>query len=512
MSGETKVGGRLLAALLTTLFVTVVLRSAWIHDDAYITYRTVDNFINGYGLRWNPAERVQTYTHPLWLFVVATSYLVTHEVFFTVIFISIALSLATVLLLVFGVASSLAAGCYGVAVLICSKAFVDYSTSGLENPLTHFVFASFLVVYFRRETRLTTLYLLASLAAFGALNRMDTLVLYLPVLVYTLLKVRRARGLAVVAAGFLPLVLWEAFSLFYYGFLFPNTAYAKVFDTGVARGDLAMHGMYYLLNSARTDPVTLLAISSGVAVGLWSRDQRDLPVVGGIAAYLLYVVLIGGDFVSGRFLTAPLLGAVVLLSRWAPVSRTAVVVATIVVILVGIRSSDRPSVRTAAAGSRVQTLMDAHGIADERAYYYPYAGFVRALQHVPLSSHPWAREGLEARRNGVPLVIRSDIGYFGFYAGPHVHIVDLWGLADPLIARLPAKTDVSWRVGHFTRAIPAGYIETLTSGENKIADKSLAAYYDRLALITRGHLFDRSRLLEIWKMNVGNGSQIPIPR
>ncbi len=32
-------------------------------DDAYITYKTVYNFINEYGLRWNIAERVQSYTH-----------------------------------------------------------------------------------------------------------------------------------------------------------------------------------------------------------------------------------------------------------------------------------------------------------------------------------------------------------------------------------------------------------------------------------------------------------------
>ena len=35
--------------------------------------------------------------------------------------------------------------------------------------------------------------------------------------------------------GLMPLILWELFSLFYYGFLFPNSAYAKAF-TGFPRG------------------------------------------------------------------------------------------------------------------------------------------------------------------------------------------------------------------------------------------------------------------------------------
>jgi len=55
--------------LVTALLIFSVVRSAWLCDDAFITFRTADNFIHGYGLTWNVAERVQTYTHPLWLFL-----------------------------------------------------------------------------------------------------------------------------------------------------------------------------------------------------------------------------------------------------------------------------------------------------------------------------------------------------------------------------------------------------------------------------------------------------------
>lgn len=500
---NTTTRGHALMALVAALFAVVVFRSAWIHDDAFITFRTVDNFTHGYGLRWNPVERVQTYTHPLWMFVVSACYVVTQEVFLTVIALSLVLSVGTVLLIAFGAARSPAAACLAVVVLTLSKAFVDYSTSGLENPLTHVVFAAFLVLLFRREMSLTTLYLLASLAALGAVNRMDTALLYLPVLVFALFTVERTRGVAVIAAGFLPFVLWEIFSLFYYGFLFPNTAYAKLFAAGVTGGELARHGWYYLQNSAGIDPLTLLAIGAGIAAGLSSRDPRQAAVVGGIAAYLAYIIYIGGDFVTGRFLSAPLLGAVILLSLQQVQSRAVVAVASSLVLVVGLTSSDPPPLYTAAAGSQGKTLMDAHGIADERAYYYPHSGLLRALQGVTVASHPWALEGLDARRRQVPFALRGDIGYFGFYAGPQVHIVDVWGLADPLIARLPARTDLPWRVGHFTRAIPVGYPDTLTTGRNQIADRDIAALYDRLALLTRGPLLDPDRLVAIWTTNAG---------
>jgi DNA-binding MarR family transcriptional regulator len=60
-------GAAALIAALALLFAAVVVRTAWVADDAFITFRTVHNALDGYGLRWNPAERVQTYTHPLWM-------------------------------------------------------------------------------------------------------------------------------------------------------------------------------------------------------------------------------------------------------------------------------------------------------------------------------------------------------------------------------------------------------------------------------------------------------------
>ena len=42
--------GILLVAALLVVAVAL-LRTAWICDDAYITFRTIDNFLHGFGLR-----------------------------------------------------------------------------------------------------------------------------------------------------------------------------------------------------------------------------------------------------------------------------------------------------------------------------------------------------------------------------------------------------------------------------------------------------------------------------
>ena len=59
----------LLLAVYVLVVAVSIVKKAWIYEDAYITFRTIENFFNGFGLRWNPDERVQTYTHPLWLFL-----------------------------------------------------------------------------------------------------------------------------------------------------------------------------------------------------------------------------------------------------------------------------------------------------------------------------------------------------------------------------------------------------------------------------------------------------------
>ena len=45
--------------VLLLAFALVVLRLGWMSDDAYISFRTVWNLVNGYGLTWNTDERVQ---------------------------------------------------------------------------------------------------------------------------------------------------------------------------------------------------------------------------------------------------------------------------------------------------------------------------------------------------------------------------------------------------------------------------------------------------------------------
>ncbi|MBU8933836.1 MAG: hypothetical protein KOO62_07495 [candidate division Zixibacteria bacterium] len=243
---------KVLSAIIITallILIAVQLRTAWMCDDAYITLRTVDNFINGHGLTWNVGERVQAYTHPLWMFLLSFAYLFTREAFYTTIILSIVLSLASIAFAALKVARSWVSGVMLVLAVTLSKAFTDFSTSGLENPLSYLLLVSFMVVYFRDKHNDRAFLGLCLLASLAMLTRLDHALIYLPPLCYLLVQGSTPRRFMAGLMGFLPLVVWELFSLFYYGFLFPNTAFAKL-NTGIEGSLLWEQGITYLVNLA----------------------------------------------------------------------------------------------------------------------------------------------------------------------------------------------------------------------------------------------------------------------
>src|SRR3972149_9712974 len=101
----------------------LVLSHAWFTGDAYFSFRSVDNFVSGYGLTWNVQERVQGYTHPLWVLLLSLFYFFTHEIYLTTIFISLALTLALAWLIIKKIALTTWQGSAAGLLLALSTAF-----------------------------------------------------------------------------------------------------------------------------------------------------------------------------------------------------------------------------------------------------------------------------------------------------------------------------------------------------------------------------------------------------
>src|SRR5262249_50942159 len=148
--------------------------------------------------------------------------------------------------------------------LLSSKAFVDYSTGGLENPLAHLLIVAFLVLYARpQELDARRVGWLTLIAALCVLTRMDTVLLIAPALAFAAISVGVRRSVVPVVAASAPLLLWLLFATIYYGQPLPNTAYAKL-GGGAPRFELVEQGFYFLFDSINRDPLTLTVIVAGV--------------------------------------------------------------------------------------------------------------------------------------------------------------------------------------------------------------------------------------------------------
>ncbi len=486
--------------LFVLAYLITLYRTAWLSDDSYITLRSVDNFVNGLGPVWNPSERVQVFTHPLWYLVLSAVYFFTHEAFLTTLGVSMLISI-----IVFGLFALLSrhstALAISLSILLLSNAFVDYSTSGLENPLTHLLIFCFIFFYVQDEPNIKILSVIAGLVIF---NRMDLILLLAPALLWLFVQSPGWKTLISMISGFLPFLLWEMFATFYYGFPFPNTAYAKL-NVDIPHLELFQQGLWYFINSLHIDPITLVAILAGLLVAFKSRSIKGISLALGSILYLLYIIWIGGDFMSGRFFSAPVLISALLVyyfTRDIPVKRSSLTAILVFIFLLeGWSWIVNPSLLN-NLNSHSPGLIDAHGIADEQTIYVSQAGLMGAnfKEIQPRSIH--VQEGIEHQQAGPHVFTDVNIGYLGFFAGPEVHIIDQYALADPLLARIPF-TGSEWRPGHFFHAVPKGYLDTIIQGKNIITNPALAEYYDVLRLVTRGDLFNRNRLIAIWKFNTG---------
>ncbi len=487
--------------LALLLFFVLALRRAWLSDDAYITFRTVDNFINGYRLTWNVGERVQSYTHPLWMLLISLFHFFTREIYLTAIFASLGVSAAAAGLLAFQVIPRRVPAALAILTLCLSNAFIDYSTSGLENPLSHLLLAVFLFFYFRPDTP-SRLFALSFSASLAAVNRADLFLLYLPALLHAFWESRSRRAFWLMAAGQAPLLLWTAFSLFYYGFPFPNTAYAKL-NTHIPALELAERGLRYLLFSLRSDPVTLAVTAAGILSALAWREKKRLLLSAGMALYLLYVIKIGGDFMSGRYFTTLLFCAVALL---AAVPYTRAQSRTMLAFFAAALGVGVSIVNPTWMMYNDNAILSYRGVVDERLWYWPDAGLLRDGRFNTAPDTLGRSGGLEARAEGEKdfyVTAVNSIGVYGYYAGPNVHIIDRWALTDPLLARIPPQRQVKWVIGHLARVIPKGYVTAIYTNHPALDDPNLSMYYEKLALITRGALFDPQRWLVIARMNLG---------
>jgi arabinofuranosyltransferase len=244
--------------------------------------------------------------------------------------------------------------------------------------------------------------------------------------------------------------------------------------------------------------LTLSVIVFGAILALFTRSYRQALFCAGALLYLGYVVYVGGDYMSGRFLSAPFfLVVLALLSMQLGWSYILFSVFGLLALAFGPRSV------LLMAEPYVCRIEDNWRIADQRIRYGPWTSPRAYLKNGRSNTHFLQMRGIELKDNSNKVIRSKAIGMQGVVLGPERTIIDPYALADPLLARLPISHPHKWRIGHFNRAMPDGYIESLETLENRILDPALHEYYDKLSLIVRGDLFSLQRLKTIVAFNLG---------
>lgn len=306
--------------------VVLVLVGAWLHhwvaEDAFIDFRVVRNILDGHGPVFNIGQRVEVYTDPLWVALLAV-------VSFVVPFISVEWW-SVILGLVgtaigFGAASGAAVRVAAhvrkdgdrvipVGLLVVSSVAVvwDFATSGLETGMIFGWIGLSWLMLVRAFDQVTTTRRAALVASLGFTIRPD-MALVTVAIVVALWFIERAtqptrtwrQRLTLVATATALPILSELFRVAYFGLVTSNTAIAK----SASRLWLGQ-GWTYLWNFLSTYwlVVPLLGVAL-LVLPMWRRWWREgkrllllvalAPALGGVLD-ALYVTAIGGDFMHGR--------------------------------------------------------------------------------------------------------------------------------------------------------------------------------------------------------------------
>jgi arabinofuranosyltransferase len=474
------------------LLATMGHRRRWVSEDAFIDLRIVRNLLDGHGPLFNINERVEAYTNPLWVALLAVWGWVGGRLEIGAVVLGMALSVAGIVMAQAGagaLASRLEADPdssargrialpLGMLVFAAIPVVWDFVTSGLETGLAiGWLGLAFWLIVRARGRGAGARYLSAIVLGLGPLVRPDLAVFSLALfLTLALGEMGDARAVLpggarlALAAAALP-VAYQIFRMGYFAALVPNTALAK--EAGAANWRQGWLYAKDFVGPYRLWIPLLLLLPWWVCLIRRAWRRRGWPTAMALVAPVLgallhtvYVVRVGGDFMHGRFLLPTLLAALLPLASvtWVPSLRSPwkLAIALCLVVWAGVCATH---LRVPYAGAKGPL-----GIADEQGVYTD-KGRNNPVLMEDYASTEWSQWGASFRRftdhralfidspqaRPIPLapwvplstqtvVTFGNIGIFGYAAGPRVHVVDRRGLSDPIAARL--RLESRGRPGH----------------------------------------------------------------
>lgn len=393
----------------------------WASDDAYISFRYAENLANGYGLVYNPGERVEGYTDFLWTVIAAIVIWFKGDPGKVTILLNLA-SFVVLILLVERLGRRLRAApvLIGLATVLVAA---NYTMASFATACIETMFAAMLVTLAieRVDAGHPLAGGIAGVAA--AMTHPDHGIFYAALALALLLDRSRRKDLFFFLVPFVvlfvPYFLWR---WSYYGDLMPNTFYAKSADKVYFE-----QGIKYLL-------ITIVGAGFWLStpLGLLGAFHSRKSLIGRYAlillpVYLVYVAKVGGDFMLGRFFVPAIPVWLLMVDagyRWL-VSKNHWRSAVCLVL---------PTTAIALPITVVKSGELYHGVADERSWVN-----VKDFASMDVNAYGYVLgrslyQQLTAR-GYLPKMAIWCIGMSGYYS--KLPIFDMRGLSSRSVAHLP---------------------------------------------------------------------------
>jgi hypothetical protein len=197
-------------------------------EDAYITYRYAENWVNTGSLVYNQGEPINAMTSPLHAIFSAALFFVTGNTVLSNKIISLILLLLSAMLVWYRYRAHIHLQVLALILLLPSCVLL-WTFGGLETPILLFLATITVILADRLQPfRFSLLCLIFLLAGLAFLTRYDSILFFVPVTLYVASKARSIRQILFALAGgsILPLT-WIFVSIYYYGDLLPTSFYVK---------------------------------------------------------------------------------------------------------------------------------------------------------------------------------------------------------------------------------------------------------------------------------------------
>lgn len=419
--------------ILSIIFIYHIESFKFVQDDSFITFRYIKNFIAGNGLVFNIGERVEGYTTFLWTILLALPAKLGFDIITTSQYLGVFFGIAT-LFITYLLSIKLNVqvrpfifNLIAVLLFTASSAAAYWFISGMETAFFTFLTALSMFLFLQEKNQTKKFYYTPVTFFLLSLTRPEGMFLFglsIIFLLYELVTLKERikqiqlfkKILLWVIIYLVPTGIFMGWRLSYYGYLFPNTYYAKA---GISV-EYFKAGLDYFIKFAENYLLwgALLILPFYLLIKRkWNNDLLYCTYI--IIAYSAYIIIVGGDVLAAFRFFIPILPIIYLLiqesfyelykSIEAKYSQIKYIVYALIVLLT----------------------------------YYTYAtpkDYVRRYQMLEnglVEKMKWYGLWIKSKSNPNTVIAASTIGAISYYS--EVTLIDMLGLTDETIAHKPEK-------------------------------------------------------------------------